>query len=84
MGIAQSACVLVACWVKCTRAHGADGCSCNSTAGDADRVCEPVERLRVLAVLGPGIAHSAWCAGCTPSQGTRLGIGWRQVPGRSA
>ena len=67
-GIARSACVLVACWVRCTRAHRADGCSCNSTAGGADIVCEPVERLRVLAVLGPGIAHSAWCASRTSSQ----------------
>ena len=61
--------VLVACRVRCTRAHGADGCSGDHTAGDADTVCEPVAWSQVLAWPGPGMAHTAWCAGRTSSQG---------------
>ena len=41
--------VLVVCRVRCTRAHGADGCSGDHTAGDADMVCEPVAWSQVLA-----------------------------------
>ena len=49
--------MLVACQVRCTRAHGADECRGNHTAGaPTDMVREPVAWLQVLAWLGPGIA----------------------------
>ena len=56
-GMALRPSMLVACQVRCTRAHGADECRGNHTAGaPTDMVCEPAAWLQVLAWLGPGIA----------------------------